>query len=160
MSQAQAKKMLTTPLKKFTNIFATYAVTSLIIHFVVANTEPAWMIYFFTLVPCYILCYRKLSNLSTDRAKPGLKIIRYPVYPLIPIFILQALVILASPANCFGWHQGNDCYSLAQSYTEHALEGMSTRPHWFVGSLFFPLILIYIYSITYFWMRSRIENAS
>jgi hypothetical protein len=149
-------------INKLTAIFIVYAGLSLIIHLWSAFTSMAWIIYIFTLAPFYGFCSLWLVSIIVDRSKPQPKLIRYRVWLLLPIVMLQALVILCSPASCYGWHQGASCYSFLQMHADKLfmVGAISDRPHWQIESMFVPALFIYMLSIIYFWLKCRREHAS
>ena len=149
-------------INKLTAIFIVYAGLSLIIHLWAAFTSMAWIIYLFTLVPFYGVCSLWLVSIILGRSQTQRKIIKYQVWLLLPIGILQALVVLCSPASCYGWNQGASCYSFVQIHADKLFVagGMSDRPHWQIESMFIPVLVAYLLSIIYFGLKSRIEHVS
>jgi hypothetical protein len=148
-------------INKLTAIFIVYAGLSLIIHLWLAFTSMAWIIYIFTLAPFYGFCSLWLVSIILNRSTTQSKVIKYRVWLLLPIGMLQALVILCSPASCYGWSQGASCYSFIQMHADKlfVVGEMSDRPHWQIESMFIPALFIYMLSIIYFWMKCRRENA-
>ncbi len=148
-------------INKLTAIFIVYAGLSLIIHLWSAFTSMAWIIYIFTLAPFYGFCSLWLVSIILNRSKTQSIVIKYRVWLLLPIVMLQALVILCSPASCYGWHQGATCYSFIQMYADKlfVFGEMLDRPHWQIESMFIPVLFIYMLSIIYFWLKCQSENA-
>jgi hypothetical protein len=146
------------PLEDFTLYFILYAIISLLVYLGTAFTGLAFLIYLLTLAPFYCLCCIVLICFNLHRSRSSRKLIRYRVLLLVPIIIFQCLVILTSPASCYGWSQGSACYSFIQAHSEHLFGKISSVPHWQIESLFPWVLLIYITSILIFLVMIRIEN--
>lgn len=141
---------------KFTGFFVLYVITSVILHFGIANTIPAWLFYLFLLLPFYLLCLVYLVGISIEHWKQRQTTIRYRKFLLYPVVIFQILTILFSPTNCYGWKQGKACYSFIQSL----LVNVQTNPlHWKIIDLMFPVaLLVYVISLGILLGMMRIEN--
>ncbi|NMF60272.1 hypothetical protein [Pseudanabaena yagii] len=77
------------------------------------------------------------------------------------IFVLQAAKLLSSPASCYGWSQGNSCYSLLQLLLDPAnLKTLSNPPpHWLTIESIFPIALIlYMISVGAFLLTIRVQE--
>ena len=114
--------------------------------------------YLFVLVPFYIICILYLLNFSLKHRQEKLKYQRLPLY-LSAIF--QLLIILTSPASCYGWKQGQACYSFIQArLTEDSLTNFqNTPPHWSIVEFMFPVaVFLYIISVVAALKKIRIEK--
>ena len=132
------------PIGKFTAFFILYTLMSGVAHLSAAFTGAAWLVYFFTLLPFYAACILYvLSYYSKNR----LSKLRLKRLPLSLGLLFQILTILVSPASCYGWHQGNSCYTLAQTYLGgQSLVGFmgdhNGPAHWSLIEGMFPVALI------------------
>lgn len=143
---------------KFTKFFALYVIVSLGIYFLTSFTIPAWLLYLFILVPFYIICLLYLINLSLKYRQ---KMLRYRRLPLYLSFLFQFLIILTSPTNCYGWKQGQACYSFIQTHFSgsNLTSFQSTSPHWSVVENMFPVVsFLYIISVAVFLKKIWIQN--
>jgi len=143
----------------FTLIFSLYTFISLIICFTVANTALAWLIYLFSLLPVYIICAAYFVFVSFKHFQ---KKIRFRKILLLPVLTAQILMILSSPANCYGWNQGRSCYSFIQAYLSHEdLHVIQGGPaHWAIAESTFPLfLLLNLAAIVAFSATTKIEKA-
>lgn len=141
---------------KFTAFFVLYAVTSVILHFGIAYTILAWLFYLFLLLPFYLLCLVYLVGISIEHWKHHKTTIRYRKLLLYPVVIFQVMTILFSPASCYGWKQGNACYSFIQAL----LVNVETNPpHWkIIDSMFPGALLVYVISLGIFLGMMGIEK--
>jgi Flp pilus assembly protein TadB len=106
---------------KFTQLFSLYALASLATYFAVAFTIPAALAYSFIIAPFYLACILYLINFTLKQRQ---KKIRYQSLPLWLSIISQFLIIFTSPASCYGWKQGEACYSFIQTHlTKKLLKG-------------------------------------
>lgn len=141
-------------LSSFTLFCLFYAGVSTLLHLGIAFTSQAWIIYFLTLLPFYGAGLVLLVVLVLGRPKNSQRLIRYRKVFLLPILFFQLLVLLTSPASCYGWSQGLDCYSFIQSRIDvikPTLDEAANPPHWQSLEAVFPLALIlYIASIVLF----------
>ena len=126
---------------QFALLFSGYAIASFVLHFAVAFTIAAAILYFFTLLPFYLLCLAYVISWAVQHRGCAVRVRRW----LLPaISVAQAIVLLSSPASCYGFKQGAACYSLLQAWVEgDAVRSFSQAPtHWslmdplFYGSLF------------------------
>ena len=100
------------------------------------------------------------------------QIIRYRAWLFLPIITSQIFIILSSPASCYGWHPGVDCYCFIQKYFEDKPDGVDLSSfvpvnslHWQFENVFPFAVLMYMISIIAFLnnvrakgVTSRIEN--
>jgi len=138
-------------IRKFTLFFALYVLASLAVYLIASNTIAAWIIYLFILVPFYIVCILYLIALSLNNRQ---RMLRYRRLPLYLSIIFQSLMILTSPASCYGFKQGQACYSFMQTH----LDGNTTQ-HWSIVENMFPVTsFLYIISVVVFLKMIHIEN--
>ena len=125
-------------------------------------TSAAWIVYLFVLVPFYLICVFWVAIKLAAKSK---QIIRYRGWLFLPIVTSQIFVILSSPASCYGWHQGVDCYCFIQKY----FEGNGTNPssfvpanslHWRFEDVFPFAVLMYMISIIAFLNNVRAKNTT
>jgi len=81
--------------------------------------------------------------------------LRYRQLPLFLSFIFQLLIILTSPASCYGWKQGSPCYSFIQS---HLIDVSDNPPHWMIEYVFPIAVFMYIITIWFFLGKIRVER--
>lgn len=104
-----------------------------------ANTIAAWIVYLFLLLPFYsalgIACWVciGMNRSKTAKLKPW-------IWSLV--LVLQIVTMLTAPGNCYGYKQGDRCYSNLQILGANlARVGPNSAPHWqlvedaFLGSL-------------------------
>lgn len=143
---------------KFTTFFALYALASLAAYFTTSFTIPAWLIYLFILSPFYIVCILYLISFSLKHRQEMLRYRRLPLYLSV---ISQFLIILTSPASCYGWNQGKACYSFIQTHlTKNSLTSFqNTPPHWSMVELMLLIaLLLHVISVVAFLKMIRIEK--
>lgn len=143
---------------KFAIFFTIYFLTSLAVYFTTAFTTPAWLTYSFILVPLYITCLLYLIKLGLKHRQKTLQYQRLPLYLSV---ISQLLIILTSPASCYGWHQGKLCYSFLQLHlTEDSLTNFQdTPPHWTIVEFMFAIaLLLHVISVVATFKKIRIEK--
>lgn len=107
-------------------------------------TMLAWIVYLFFLLPFYGGLLILLLALTTRYRGYRLQV-RSP-FALIAI-TAQILAIVTSPGNCYGFTQGNQCYSLAQVWWGNVgeISFQNQPPHWTaIEQAFYPLIAIYL----------------
>ena len=141
----------------FTALFTGYVIVSLAVYFTASFTIPAWLIYFFLLVPFYLICILYLMNFNLRHYQESL---RYKRLPLFLSLVFQLLIILTSPTSCYGWKQGKACYSFIQTHlTTTNLSTFQTTPPpwWIVDSMLFPALILHVISVAIFLKRIRIE---
>ncbi|PZV10658.1 MAG: hypothetical protein DCF20_20990 [Pseudanabaena sp.] len=135
-----------------------YAIGSLIVYLTTSFSSLAWIVAFFSLIPFYGVCV--IWVLIAAIKKRNAKVRYYKAFiPLI--LIIQAAKILSSPASCYGWSQGNSCYSLLQLLLDPAnLKTLSnTPPHWLAIESMFPVALIlYMISVAAFLLSLRFQE--
>jgi hypothetical protein len=135
---------------KFTQIFSLYVLASLAIYFVAANTIPAALAYSFIIAPFYLACIIYLIKFSLKHRQNK---IRYQNLALWLSVISQFLIIFTSPASCYGWKQGEACYSFIQTHlTKNSFNSLqNTVPHWsIVESMFFVTLALHMIAIVAF----------
>jgi len=135
-----------------------YAIASLIVYLTTSFTSLAWIVAFFTLLPFYGVCviWMIVAAIKKRNAR-----VRYYKAFIPLILIIQAAKILSSPASCYGWSQGNSCYSLLQLLLDPAdLKTLSnTPPHWLTIESIFPVALIlYMISVAAFLLTIRVQE--
>lgn len=149
---------------KFTLLFLGYAVISFVAYLGLAFTSQAWIIYFLSLLPFYAICAIILILLTLVRPKNRRRYVRCRPLLTLPVILLQGLVILASPASCYGWSEGLACYSFIQAQLDEikpTLDASLNPPHWHgIESAFPILLLLYLASILLFLVMCRLENRS
>jgi len=135
-----------------------YVIVSLILYLTTSFSSLAWIIAFFSLLPFYGLCV--IGAIMAAIKKRNARVRYYKAFiPLI--LILQVSKILSSPASCYGWNQGNSCYSLLQLLLDPAnIKTLSNPPtHWLAIESIFPIALIlYIISVAAFLLTIRFQE--
>ena len=127
--------------RKLTLLFGLYALSSLFIFATVAFTEAAALAYLFILLPFYLACILYCLKLSLEH---HYQTIRFERSWVLWSLIGQGLVVLSSPADCYGWHQGRACYSFLQVHLG-SIDVQGETPHWSLVELMFPIAgLLYI----------------
>ncbi|MBM0740692.1 hypothetical protein JOY44_03500 [Phormidium sp. CLA17] len=142
----------------FTTFFVLYAFVSLAVYFTASFTIPAWLIYFFFLLPFYLICIVYLMDLNLRHYQKSL---RYKRLPLFLSVIFQLLIILTSPTSCYGWSQGKACYSFIQTHlTTTKLATLQNTPPawWIVDSMLVPALILHVISVAMFLKMIRIEQ--
>jgi hypothetical protein len=108
--------------RKFTIFFILYVLFSIALLFTISFTTPAWLGYILILLPLYFLGILYLIDRS--RKHPH-EVIRFHRFSLYSSLILQGMIVLACPIDCYGWHQGRACRSLLQvHYNSNLFDGM------------------------------------
>jgi hypothetical protein len=127
---------------KFTLAFCGYALLSLLGFYSSAFTSPAWLAYSFILAPIYLVSVLSLVNLCLQHRHETLRYKRLWVYLSVS---LQVIILLTSPASCYGWHQGAACYSFIQMHSiAQSLASMQPDvPHWSFVEAMFPIALLF-----------------
>ncbi|WP_373541079.1 hypothetical protein [Chamaesiphon sp.] len=132
--------------------FILYILTSIVMALSIAFTSAAWSIYFFSLLPFYLICTLYCLNLYVNHRQQQLK---FRISFWCPL-LFQSIFIITSPAECRLWHQGRACYSFIQSYVETT---QLDPPHWNFVEVIFPLsLLLYLLSIVAFLKNAQIAN--
>ncbi len=137
---------------KFIVFYLSYIIVSLVVAASIAFTGAAWIIYFFSLLPLYLICtlYCLVLYVNHRRKKVNFKLTYWSSIP-----ISQFLFILTSPAECYGWHQGRACYSFIQAQFDRTL---LDPPHWSIIEIIFPASLfLYCVLILVFMRTAKIE---
>jgi hypothetical protein len=130
--------MITT--RSFITYFILYIFTSAIIALSISFTSAAWIVYFFSLLPFYLICILYCLNLYVNHRHQQLTFKISFLYPIL----FQSIFIVTSPAECHFWHQGRACYSFIQSYLDIT---QLDPPHWYFVEIAFPIsLLLYILS--------------
>jgi hypothetical protein len=134
--------------RKFTAGFFLYALVSFVVFLMAAFTGSAGLAYLFIILPFYIICLLYCLSLGLKDRRGTIKVSRRSWCRSL---ICQCLVVLTSPADCYGWHQGRACYSFLQTHLQTSLGSpgfQSDPPHWGVVEGTFPIaVLLYILSI-------------
>ena len=126
--------------RKFTIFFILYCLLSLVIFLGVAFTGLAGLAYMFTIIPFYLCCVLYCANF-TAKYQHQVVIISHP--SLYLVLTNQILMLVTSPADCYGWHQGRNCHSFLQVHLENTLHQSPT--FWeAINRMFFVFLLLYI----------------
>ena len=75
----------------------------------------------------------------------------------------QLLIVLTNPASCYGWKQGQACYSFIQAHltTDSLTTFQNPTPHWSIVEFMFPIaVLLYIISVAIALKKIRIDVLS
>jgi hypothetical protein len=142
----------------FTTLFTVYVIVSLAVYFTASFSIAAWLIYAFFLVPLYLICILYLFNFNLRHYQ---KLLRYRRLPLFLSLVFQLLIILTSPTSCYGWKQGQACYSFIQTHlttTNLATFQNTSPPWWLVDSMFIPALILYVISVGIFLKTLQIEQ--
>ena len=142
----------------FAALFTGYVIVSLAVYFTASFTIAAWLIYVFSLVPFYFICILYLMNFNVKHCQETL---RYGRLPLFLSLVFQLLIILTSPTSCYGWKQGQACYSFIQTHlttTNLATFQTTSPPWWIVDSMFVPALILHVISVGTFLKMIRIEK--
>jgi len=141
----------------FTALFTGYVIVSLAVYFTASFTIAAGLIYVFSLVPFYLICILYLFNFNLRHYQESL---RYKRLPLFLSLFFQLLIILTSPTSCYGWKQGQACYSFIQTHltTTNLATFQTPPPWWIVDSMFVPALILHVTSVAIFLKRIRIEK--
>jgi hypothetical protein len=150
---------------QFAILFSLYVVVSTVLCFGVANTIGAAIFYLPLVVPLYGLSLVMMLVLGITKRRHAIRFSRSLVYCVLG---LQALMVLSSPANCFGMKQGDPCYSFVQLwfvrlFTTETVETMHlTVLHWTWIEQSFPVfVLLYVGTFITLLIRLRwIPNAN
>ena len=139
--------------RTFAICFILYIFASAMLALGVSFTSAAWIIYFFSLLPFYLICILYCLNLYVNHRQQQLELSR-AFWPLILSF--QLIFIVTSPADCHLWHQGRSCYSFIQSHLNNT---QLDPPHWHIAELLFPLsLLLYMLSIVACLKKAQIDR--
>ena len=148
----------------FTLASIAYVLFSLFIYGLASFTSAAWIVYLFILVPFYLICVLWVAIKLAAKSK---QMIRYRAWLLLPIITSQFFVILSSPASCYGWHQGVDCYCFVQKYFESKPDSADLSSfvpanslHWQFENVFPFAVLMYMISIIAFLNNVRAKDAT
>ena len=149
-------------LTEFVSIYLAYVVVSFLVCLIIANTIAAWIFYFLLLAPAYLLCIAYVISIAVTKRHHT---IRFHTLSVLPVLGFQGLMILTSPASCYGWKQGRACYSLLQSlyvglFTKQNLQTMTPNvPRWSQIDSAFPIILgLYVLALILFLATLRFES--
>lgn len=131
-------------LRQFWLAFAGYILFSTILFMGSSFTMLAWIVYLLFLLPFYGgLLIGVLALTSRYR---GHRLQVRSSFAIITV-IAQMLAVITSPGNCYGFKQGNQCYSLAQVWWGNVgeISFQNQPPHWTViEQAFYPLLAIHI----------------
>jgi hypothetical protein len=130
-------------LRQFWFCFLGYLLLSTLLFMGSSFTMLAWIVYLFFLLPFYGFLILLLAAL-TSRYR-GYRLQVKPLF-LILVLVSQTLAIIVSPGNCYGFKQGNQCYSLAQVWWGNLgeISFQNQPPHWSaIEQSFLPLLVIY-----------------
>ena len=131
-------------LRQFWLAFSGYLLFSVILFMGSSFTMLAWIVYLFFLLPFYGGLLILLLALTTRYRGRRLQV--RSSFALIT-GITQVFAIITSPGNCYGFTQGNQCYSLAQVWWGNVgeISFQNQPPHWTaIEQAFYPLIAIHI----------------
>jgi hypothetical protein len=101
--------------RKFAIGWILYMLASLAIFFGAAFTSAAWIVYGLVLIPVYCCCLLYCLSLSVQHPRSNIGFRKSAWYAIIGT---QVSIVLTSPADCYGWHQGRACYSFIQTYLD------------------------------------------
>lgn len=129
-------------LRKFVLLLIVYGLVGSVVFLNAASTSPGWIIYFIFLGPFYLVWV--LYGLKLLPQHPQATIL-LKLGKVLPSLLGQGLVILTSPANCYGWHQGSNCVSFWHTYLSQS------QDYWFLNQgLFLIYLLVYIVLVSIF----------
>lgn len=145
---------------KFGWAVTVYLVLSFILFLTTSFTMMGWIIYLFLLLPIYSiillgLCFFVWRNRS--------KSIQVKCWIWQIVLVLQLATIIVSPGNCYGFTQGDRCYSHLQILAGGAPnQGFSATPipHWkIVEDSFLGVTVAYGVALTIgIFSSSLVEN--
>lgn len=139
--------------RKFIVFDLAYILISLVVAASISFTGAAWIIYFFSLLPLYLICTLYCLNLYINHRHQKVNL-KLSSWYSIPIF--QFLFMLTSPAECYHWHQGRACYSFIQAHFDRTL---LDPPHWAVAEIIFPVSLfLYFVLVLAFMKKLKLES--
>lgn len=98
--------------KKFVISYFLYVLLSFLFCISVSFTIAAWIIYFVVLAPFYLICLIYVISIAVNKRHSRVRLHKPSFLLLLSV---QGMVVLASPASCYGWKQGQACYSLIQA---------------------------------------------
>jgi hypothetical protein len=88
-----------------------YVLVSFVLFLATSFTTLGWILYVLILLPIYAVIvlarWLSLGRNHGDRVRT-----RIWIWPVV--LVLQVAVLLTSPGNCYGWSQGDRCYSNLQ----------------------------------------------
>lgn len=147
--------------KEFAIKYLLYLVLSFVIYLTTSFTIAAWLLYIGVLAPFYLLCTVYVISLATTKRHA---IVRFNRPNLLLLLGIQGLMVLASPASCYGWKQGQRCYSLLQTwfvhiFTDETLNSFThTVPRWdLMEPAFLALMGGYIIAMIVFLAQLRFD---
>lgn len=151
--------MMSHPIRvsQFVVSFLLYVLASFIIFMTSSFSSLSWLFGIFLLLPFYLLCGAGVASLQLTKRGHRVK---FNPYLIGPIALFQALMVLFSPASCYGWSQGKACYSLIQAYLGgENLQTLGPGPaHWeLIESLFPPVVFLYMVALVAFLALVRIQ---
>lgn len=136
-----------------------YLVCSFLLFLSSSFTVASGIFYLFLLLPfygilwlgCWIFIWKHRSNTAKLKAWMwGL------------VLALQLLTILSSPGNCYGFKQGDRCYSNLQIFVENLPRtAPNTVPHWKLVEDAFPgLLAAYGIALLLAILKTKVETQS
>jgi hypothetical protein len=138
---------------KFAIGLTLYSLISLAIFLSAAFTGAAWIVYGLVLMPFYLCCVVYAISLYLKYPHGKIGFANSFWYTIVGS---QLFVILTSPADCRGWHQGNTCYSFIQTY----IDSSPVRSHWTTVENLFPIALLsYLIAITFYLRNIKIARS-
>ncbi|TAD76251.1 MAG: hypothetical protein EA001_12575 [Oscillatoriales cyanobacterium] len=147
-------------LRQFWFAFVGYLLFSTILFMGSSFTMLAWIVYLFLLLPVYGGLLIVLLTL-THRYRGWRLRVRSPL--AIITGMTQILAIITSPGNCYGFKQGNQCYSLAQVWWGNVgeISFQNQPPHWTaIEQAFYPLLAIHVAMLLLTTVTLRRSSAS
>ncbi|HIK14897.1 MAG TPA: hypothetical protein IGS53_06330 [Leptolyngbyaceae cyanobacterium M33_DOE_097] len=125
---------------KFGLVLTIYFCLSAVLFLIASNTIIGAIIYFFLLLPFYVIALAWLWAIALqNRTQPPR--IKYWIWGIV--LALQVATILVSPGNCFRAKEGAPCYSNLQILLGNApRSGPSDLPHWTLIEHAFPGLVV------------------
>jgi hypothetical protein len=140
--------------KLFAIVYILYALFSFIGCLTVSFTSLAWIVYFLIIAPFYLLCITYVVVAVWSNCNSTIWLRRSILYV---VFLFQGLMVLSSPGSCYGWSQGQLCYSLVQTLfvdtvSHEDIRTLATQvPHWSIVESAFPVMIgLYILAMALF----------
>uniref|UniRef100_B8HTT9 Uncharacterized protein n=1 Tax=Cyanothece sp. (strain PCC 7425 / ATCC 29141) TaxID=395961 RepID=B8HTT9_CYAP4 len=116
------------PLINLSWVFTAYLCLSFLIFLATSNTMLGWILYLFLLLPFFgfiLLVWWLFAWQNRNKTAR----VKFWVWSIV--LGLQVATIVVSPGNCYGFSQGNTCYSNFQILAGQAPpSGPSDAPHW------------------------------
>ena len=125
---------------KFGLALTTYFCLSVVLFLITSNTIIGVIVYFFLLLPFYVIALAWLWTIVGQNRTKTLRI-KYWIWSLV--LALQIATILVAPGNCFRAKEGAPCYSNLQILFGNAPNsGPSDIPHWTLIEHAFPGLVV------------------